>query len=75
MQPFSFWGGGSYHRLLRRLDHAAGQINPFLAIIAIGLAILNVACAVALLDIGSLALRRPSPEPAISAPASPSVAH
>jgi hypothetical protein len=75
MQPFSFWGGGggSYQRLLRRLDHAADQINPFLAIIAIGLAILNAACLVALLYTASLAIRGPDPCFAVSAPVAPAV--
>ena len=60
MPPFSSRGGGSRQRLLRRLDDAAGKINPFLAIIAIGLAILNVACLRTLIDTGSLAIRRPN---------------
>jgi hypothetical protein len=77
MQPFSFWGGGwgrgSAQRLFRRLDHAAGQINPFLAIIAIGLAILNVACLIALIDTGSLAIRRPDPGTAVATSAANAV--
>jgi hypothetical protein len=75
MQPFSFRGRGSGRRLLRRLDHAAGQLNPFLAMIAIGLAILDAACLIALIDTGSLAIRRPVPDAVVAAPAAPSVAN
>jgi hypothetical protein len=75
MPPFSFRDRGSGRRWLRRLDHAAGQLNPFLAMIAIGLAILDAACLIALIDAGSLAIRRPAPDAAVSAPAAPSVAN
>jgi hypothetical protein len=39
--------------LLLRLERAAAEINPFLIVIAIGLAVLDAACLVALLDTGS----------------------
>jgi len=55
--------------LLRRLDSAAGRINPFLMMIAIGLAVLDASCLIALLDTGSLATSRGGPSPTISAPA------
>jgi hypothetical protein len=35
-------------RLFRRLDRVAGEINPFLAAVAIGLAMLNLSCLVSL---------------------------
>lgn len=44
-----------YERLMRRLDQAAEQINPFLVVIAIGLLILDASCLVSLLDTGILA--------------------
>jgi hypothetical protein len=34
----------SLDRWLRRLDRAAGSINPYLSVLAIGLAILNLTC-------------------------------
>ncbi len=34
----------SSDRWLRRLDRAAGRMNPFLVVLAIGLAILNLTC-------------------------------
>ena len=34
----------SLDRWLRRLDRAADRMNPFLAVLAIGLAILNLTC-------------------------------
>jgi hypothetical protein len=34
----------SLDRWLRRLDRASGNINPFLTVLAIGLAILNLTC-------------------------------
>ncbi len=55
--------------LLRRIDRAAGQINPFLMVVAIGLAVLDASCLIALLDTGSLAISRGGPSPTISAPA------
>lgn len=54
--------------LMRRLDHAAGQINPFLMVVAIGLAVLDASCLITLLDTGSLQLHRASAVPAIAAP-------
>jgi hypothetical protein len=55
--------------LLRRLDRAAGQLNPFLMVIAIGLAVLVGSCLIALLDTGSLAVNRRGPGSMIAAPA------
>jgi hypothetical protein len=37
-------GGRSPEPFFRRLDHAAAALNPFLAIVIIGLIILNVIC-------------------------------
>jgi hypothetical protein len=51
--------------LLRRLDDAAGRINPFLMMVAIGLAVLDAACLIALLDTGSLATTDSNPRPTI----------
>jgi len=34
----------SLDRWLRRLDHAADAMNPFLIVLAIGLAVLNLTC-------------------------------
>ena len=39
-QPGPFW---------RRLDRAAGEINPFLLVLAVGLAVLYLTCVVGLL--------------------------
>lgn len=61
--------------LLRRLDHAAGQINPFLAMIAIGLAVLDAACLIALIDTGSLAIHRGDAGTAVSASAANTAPH
>jgi hypothetical protein len=69
MQPFSFGSRGSRQRLLRRLDSAAERLNPFLIMIAIGLAILDAACLIALIDTGSLAIRRPDPGSPVAASA------
>jgi hypothetical protein len=55
--------------LIRRLDHAAQQINPFLMVVAIGLAILDASCLIALMDTASPGFRQGAPSPAISAPA------
>ena len=55
--------------LLRRLDRAAGQFNPFLMVIAIGLAVLVGSCLIALLDTGSLVVNRGGLGSTISAPA------
>ena len=41
----------NYHRakrVARRLDHATGEINPFLFAVAIGLVVLYISCLVAL---------------------------
>jgi hypothetical protein len=54
--------------LYRRLDRAADEINPFLMVIAIGLAVLDICCLVALLDTGSLGLRHPDAQPAVAGP-------
>ncbi len=62
-------GRRSREPLIRRLDLAAHQINPFLMMVAIGLAILDASCLIALLDTGSLG-RRGGPSTAISAPVS-----
>jgi hypothetical protein len=64
--------GRSDEPLLQRLDRAAGVINPFLTIIAIGLALLDAVCVIGLLDTGNL---RTNPGgSAISAPATGVVA-
>jgi hypothetical protein len=55
--------------LMRRLDSAAARINPILMMIAIGLAVLDASCLIALLDTGTLAVHRGGPGPTISAPA------
>jgi hypothetical protein len=44
------------HLTLRRLERAAGAINPFLLMIAIGLVILNLSCLLAL-QAGRIPLR------------------
>jgi hypothetical protein len=54
--------------LMRRLDRAAGLLNPLLMMIAIGLALLNVSCLITLLDTGSLAVHRSSLTPPMWAP-------
>jgi hypothetical protein len=59
--------------LMRRLDRAAGRINPLLMAIAIGLAVLDASCLIALLDTGSLAVRQGGPAPPISPPATSAV--
>ena len=61
-------GPGSCERLLRRLDHAAARINPFLVVIAIGLLILDASCLISLLDTGSLAAHQAAAEPVMSGP-------
>jgi hypothetical protein len=62
-------GAGVMLQLFRRLDRAAGRLNPLLMVIAIGLAILDLSCLISLLDTGSLAVHRGSLSPAMSAPA------
>jgi hypothetical protein len=46
----------SAKELLRRLDRVAGMMNPFLTLLLIGLAILNVTCLIGKID--SLQIRR-----------------
>jgi hypothetical protein len=55
--------------LLRRLDRAAGCMNPFLLVVAIGLAVLDASCLIALLDTGSLAVHQGAPGSTLAAPA------
>ena len=55
--------------LLNCLDRAAGQINPLLMVIAIGLAVLDICCLVALLDTGAWKAHLRLPEQQVSAPA------
>jgi hypothetical protein len=69
MQQLSPRPDRSRDPLMRRLDSAAGRINPLLMMIAIGLAVLDASCLIALLDTGSLATSRGGPSPTISAPA------
>ena len=41
----------NYHRakrVVRRLDHATGEINPFLFAVAVGLVVLYISCLIAL---------------------------
>jgi hypothetical protein len=73
MPQFFYRHGGPRQPLLRRIDHAADRINPFLMVIAIGLAVLDAVCLIALLDTGSLAAHRDGLAPAVSAPAAGSV--
>ena len=54
MSHSSHESGRSDELLLQRLNRAAGLINPFLTLIAIGLALLDVVCLIGLLDTGSL---------------------
>jgi hypothetical protein len=68
----SHWPRKPFALFVRRLDHAADLINPFLIVIAIGLAILDVTCLIGLLDVGSLAAR-PGSGDAMSAPATSTV--
>jgi hypothetical protein len=45
MRQYSHSGGQpSKHQLMRRLDRAFGELNVFLTAVAIGLALLDVAC-------------------------------
>ena len=42
---------GNYHRakrVVRRLDHATGELNPFLFAVAIGLVVVYITCLFAL---------------------------
>jgi hypothetical protein len=59
--------------LYRRLDRAAGQLNPLLMMIAIGLAILNASCLLTLFDTGKLPVRCIDSGQARSAPATGAV--
>jgi hypothetical protein len=43
--------------MIRRLDRAAGEINPFLMVLAIGLLILNLTCGLALIALHSSVTR------------------
>jgi hypothetical protein len=51
--------------LAARIDHAAEEINPFLAVIAIGLVALNLVALAFLAP--HLSLRRGRPDPAVRA--------
>ena len=46
--------------LLRRLDRVAGELNPFLMILVVGLALLDLVCFVALM-VSRLPITRVSP--------------
>jgi hypothetical protein len=59
--------------LFRRLDRAAERINPFLIVVAIGLAVLDASCLIALLDTGSLMAGRAVPGPTSTGPAASAV--
>jgi hypothetical protein len=61
--------GGSLERWVRRLDRAAELINPLLLMFAIGLAILDGACAIALIDTGRLPVHWQGSGPASSSAA------
>jgi hypothetical protein len=50
---------------MRRLDRVAGEVNPYLIILAVGLFILNLTCFVAL-EGSSLPITKISPGPSIS---------
>jgi hypothetical protein len=62
--------GGSLVRWLHRLDRASELINPFLIVIAIGLAVLDSAWVIALIDTGRLPVHRGGPDSAFSSVAS-----
>jgi hypothetical protein len=49
MRPPSPQDDHSHEPLMRRLDRAAGEINPFLMVLILGLVILNLTCFVALM--------------------------
>ena len=53
---------GAPGRLVRRLDRIAGEINPFLAVVAIGLVMLNLCCFVALTVVRLLPAASPAME-------------
>lgn len=65
MQQLPPRNGHSPEPLLRRLDRVAGEINPYLIILAVGLFILNLTC-LAALEGSSLPITRMSPGPSIS---------
>ena len=67
-RSFSLRHRGSPERWFRRLDRTAEQVNPFLIVIAIGLAVLDAVCVITLIDTGRLPVRRGSPERVIAAP-------
>src|SRR5712691_10078523 len=54
---------------LRRLDRAAGRMNPFLVVLAIGLAVLNLTCLALLASQLPITRRARTPRP--RSPASP----
>jgi len=58
----------SPERLIGRLDRLAGRLNPFLAAIAIGLAILDASCLLALWGSNALPISRGAPSATINAP-------
>jgi hypothetical protein len=60
MQQLSPQDDHSREPLLRRLDRVAGEINPFLMILAIGLALLNLVFFVARI-VASLPITRVGP--------------
>src|SRR3981189_2886172 len=65
MQQFSPRHDHSREPLMRRLDRVAGEINPFLLIVVVGLVILNLTCFVAL-TVSQLPITRIKPDPSIS---------
>lgn len=73
MQPFFPRRNPFREPLFRRLDRAAGRMNPFLLVVAIGLAVLDASCVIALLDTGTLAVHRGGPGPTLTAPAAGAV--
>jgi hypothetical protein len=56
----------SHEPLMRRLDRAAGEVNPFLIVLVIGLAILDLTCFVAL-QVSELPATQTNPGTSISA--------
>ncbi len=74
MEPFFWRRRGSHQPLLRRLDRAAERLNPFLMMIAIGLAVLNISCLITLVDTGTLAIHHGAPDPP-PPPGCPSATH
>jgi hypothetical protein len=69
MHPPSFTDKGSYSSWKRRLDRALGEINVALVAVAIGLAVLDVTCLLAIT--ATTEIRRAhgtSQQPQLSAP-------